>query len=94
MAGTDPLDADSDGEEGKYFVWQYDEIDSLLTKYDAAIIKQYFGITEIGYFEGVINAENNLGVFFKDQGNFSKAGKFFEKALKLSEKLKYQKIGK
>ena len=46
-------DADSDGEEGKYFVWAYDEIDSLLTEHDSEVIKQYFGITDTGNFEGV-----------------------------------------
>ncbi|WP_119844797.1 thioredoxin domain-containing protein [Reichenbachiella sp. MSK19-1] len=45
------LDADSDGEEGKFYVWQASEIDSLLGE-KAQIFKTYYGITPKGNFEG------------------------------------------
>ena len=45
------LDADSEGHEGKFYVWSEEEIDSLLGD-DAAIVKTHFGITPKGNFEG------------------------------------------
>jgi uncharacterized protein len=44
------LDADSEGEEGKYYVWQKREVDEILGK-DAAIFCQLFDITEMGNWE-------------------------------------------
>jgi uncharacterized protein YyaL (SSP411 family) len=45
------LDADSEGVEGKFYVWSVDELRSLLgPEADAAI--SYFGATEGGNFEG------------------------------------------
>jgi uncharacterized protein YyaL (SSP411 family) len=41
------LDADSEGEEGKFYVWQKSEIDQLLGK-DAAAFCSYYDITEKG----------------------------------------------
>ncbi|HUQ19501.1 MAG TPA: thioredoxin domain-containing protein [Gemmatimonadaceae bacterium] len=45
------LDADSEGHEGKFYVWSEDEIDSVLGS-EAALIKSHFGITARGNFEG------------------------------------------
>ncbi|MEZ5667984.1 MAG: thioredoxin domain-containing protein [Alphaproteobacteria bacterium] len=45
------LDADSEGEEGKYYVWSEAEIDQLLGP-DAALFKQAYGVTAEGNFEG------------------------------------------
>lgn len=41
------LDADSEGEEGKFYVWQKDEVERLLGK-DAAVFCGYYDITEKG----------------------------------------------
>ncbi|WP_109829420.1 thioredoxin domain-containing protein [Reichenbachiella versicolor] len=46
------LDADSDGEEGKFYVWSKKEIDELLSEEEALVIKKYYGITKSGNFEG------------------------------------------
>ena len=45
------LDADSEGHEGKFYVWGEDEIDSLLGA-DASVFKTYYGVTAGGNFEG------------------------------------------
>ena len=45
------LDADSEGHEGKFYVWTEDEIDSLLGA-DARAFKTYYGVTPGGNFEG------------------------------------------
>ncbi|HET6760698.1 MAG TPA: thioredoxin domain-containing protein, partial [Gemmatimonadaceae bacterium] len=45
------LDADSEGHEGKFYVWSEDEIDSLLGA-DARVFKTYYGVTPGGNFEG------------------------------------------
>jgi uncharacterized protein YyaL (SSP411 family) len=43
------LDADSEGEEGKFYVWQKNEVDLLLGK-DASVFCRYYDITEKGNF--------------------------------------------
>ncbi len=45
------LDADSEGEEGKYYIWTEAEIDSLLTPQEAQVAKRYWGITKRGNWE-------------------------------------------
>lgn len=45
------LDADSEGEEGKFYVWQKEEIESLLGK-DAQVFCNYYDISENGNWEG------------------------------------------
>lgn len=44
------LDADSEGKEGKFYVWTKDEIRSILGG-DADLFDEYFGITEKGNWE-------------------------------------------
>ncbi|HEV2527298.1 MAG TPA: thioredoxin domain-containing protein [Thermomicrobiales bacterium] len=45
-------DADTEGVEGKTFVWTPEEIRSLLLPGDAAIVIAAFGVTDAGNFEG------------------------------------------
>jgi uncharacterized protein YyaL (SSP411 family) len=44
-------DADSEGHEGRFFVWQKDELESLLGE-DAELAIAYWGISETGNFDG------------------------------------------
>ena len=46
------MDADSEGVEGKYYVWKRSEIEEILGKEDANVFAQYFDITEEGNWEG------------------------------------------
>ena len=45
-------DADSEGEEGTYFIWTEKEIRELLEKEDSDFIIRLYAITEKGNFEG------------------------------------------
>lgn len=45
-------DADSEGEEGKFFVWSPEEIEAIIGKADAAIFRRYYDVTSSGNFEG------------------------------------------
>lgn len=45
-------DADSDGEEGKFYVWSYEEICGILGKEKGRKFCEHFGITKQGNFEG------------------------------------------
>jgi uncharacterized protein YyaL (SSP411 family) len=45
------LDADSEGHEGRYYVWDAAELDTLLGA-DASLMKSYWGVTPEGNFEG------------------------------------------
>jgi uncharacterized protein YyaL (SSP411 family) len=46
------LDADSEGEEGKFYVWSRDEIESLLGTADAEFFAHHYDVTAQGNFEG------------------------------------------
>jgi uncharacterized protein YyaL (SSP411 family) len=45
-------DADSEGEEGKFFLWTPDEVKALLGDEDGRVFCEYFDVTERGNFEG------------------------------------------
>lgn len=45
------LDADSEGEEGKFYVWTAEEIKNVLQE-DAHLFMAYYGVTETGNWEG------------------------------------------
>jgi uncharacterized protein len=46
------LDADSEGEEGKFYVWSYDEIVGQLGIDDGAFFARHYDVTPAGNFEG------------------------------------------
>src|SRR5262249_37335895 len=56
------LDADSEGEEGKYYVWSLQEIDQVLGADDAAFFAANYDVTADGNFEGhnILNELNDL----------------------------------
>ncbi len=45
-------DADSEGEEGVYYIWTPEQIEKILGKKDGKIFNKVFGITTSGNFEG------------------------------------------
>ena len=46
------LDADSEGEEGKFYVWSLVEIEDTLGAEDARLFAEMYGVTREGNFEG------------------------------------------
>src|SRR6202046_1582228 len=46
------LDADSEGEEGKFYVWSYAEVMNLLGQDDGEFFAQHYDVTVGGNFEG------------------------------------------
>jgi hypothetical protein len=62
------LDADSEGEEGRYYVWRKDEIDAALGP-RAAAFSAIYGVTEPGNFEGR-NILNRLSADAADETEF------------------------
>ncbi len=46
------LDADSEGEEGKFYVWSADEIEAILDKPSASLFAEFYDVTPHGNFEG------------------------------------------
>lgn len=58
------LDADSEGVEGKFYVWQQDEVKELLGA-DAGIFCEYYDITEKGNWEemNILRVKKPLEVF-------------------------------
>jgi len=60
-------DADSEGEEGKFFLWTPAELEAVLGE-DAALIGDYFGVSEGGNFEGsnILHTRKSPQQFLKD----------------------------
>ena len=57
------LDADSEGEEGKYYVWTYDEIRTALGD-DATLIFDFYNVGKVGNFEGNATVLSRNGAAF------------------------------
>ncbi|MCZ7395161.1 MAG: thioredoxin domain-containing protein [Candidatus Methanoperedens sp.] len=64
-------DADSEGEEGKFYLWTEDEIRSVLSGEEALLIKKVFNITHEGNFpEGKSTGRN---IFYLSKSLYEKA---------------------
>jgi uncharacterized protein len=59
-------DADSEGEEGKFFVWSKDELEEILGE-NAKIAIEYWGVSARGNFEGhnILNVPNDDSIAAK-----------------------------
>ena len=77
------LDADSEGEEGKFYVWGYDELKSILGN-DFDAFAQYYDVSKEGNFEhGKINLRAKDGVKKARDGRFTNE---LQKLLKIRNK--------
>ncbi|MFP5354525.1 MAG: thioredoxin domain-containing protein [Gemmatimonadota bacterium] len=63
------LDADSEGHEGKFYVWDDEELSTVLG-HDAAVLREYWGVTPGGNFEGrnILNVAADPSVVARRHG--------------------------
>ncbi len=63
-------DADSEGVEGKFFVWTPYEMEKVLGAQDAALLQAYFGVTYEGNFEGsnILHTPKSAAEVAREQG--------------------------
>lgn len=63
------LDADSEGVEGKFYVWTYEEIQNFLDT-DAELFSRYYDITQKGNWEGknIPRVKKPLNEFAREEG--------------------------
>lgn len=59
-------DADSEGAEGKFYVWRTDEIMEILGKEDADLFCQFYNIKTSGNFEHGTTVLNHIGASLED----------------------------
>ena len=76
------LDADSEGEEGKFYVWKYEEIEKILG-IETDFFTEYYNIEKRG------NWEQGNNILLRKKGNA-----FFSKKYKLNEVQLRQKVDK
>jgi uncharacterized protein YyaL (SSP411 family) len=67
------LDADSEGEEGKFYVWSAAEIDDVLGKEDAAVFAAHYDVSLQGNFEGrtILNRLKHLPRSMEDEARLA-----------------------
>ena len=67
------LDADSEGEEGKFYVWSEREVAEILGKEDAAFFSAHYDVTAHGNFEGhnILNRLKHLTRSMEDEGRLA-----------------------
>ena len=82
------LDADSEGEEGRYYVWTYDEVEKILGQ-DSLVFCDFFDITKEGNWEG----QNILRRLYAEE-EFAKRHQITVKQLKEIIKTGKEKLNK
>jgi uncharacterized protein YyaL (SSP411 family) len=67
------LDADSEGEEGKFYVWAHADIVQVLGEDDAAFFVQHYDVSEGGNFEGhnILNRLKGLPRSMEDEARLA-----------------------
>lgn len=89
------LDADSESEEGKYYVWQKEELEDLLGK-DFNVFADYYNINDIGYWEHdnyiLVRNENVSDIFFKHQITAEELGKTISKCKTILLKVREKRV--
>jgi len=63
-------DADSEGVEGKFYVWTLEEVQNILGRETASIVVPYYNVTEQGNFEkkNILNVQQTISQFAKEKG--------------------------
>jgi uncharacterized protein YyaL (SSP411 family) len=76
------LDADSEGEEGKFYVWSLAEVQQILGTDDAAFFAMHYDVTAEGNFEGhnILNRLKDLPRNMEDEARLAEARPLLFKA--------------
>ena len=86
------LDADSEGEEGKYYVWTKTELDNLLGE-KSKIFSDYYSVTSIGNWEG-----NNILFITQNKDDLLKkyqvSEEIFDRTISESKKVLFEERNK
>jgi len=64
-------DADSEGEEGKFYVWTPEEVKRIIGEKAGDIFCRFYGVTKAGNFEGgrsILNIETPIEIFAQKEG--------------------------
>ncbi|MGQ3671343.1 thioredoxin domain-containing protein [Xanthobacter sp. TB0136] len=72
-AFTASLDADSEGEEGRFYVWSAEEISAILGPDDAAFFGRFYDVTRQGNWEGhtILNRTKAGSVSLEDEARLA-----------------------
>jgi uncharacterized protein YyaL (SSP411 family) len=63
-------DADSEGEEGRFYTWELSGVEELLETHDAALCREAFGIDSSGnYLEEANRTRNGRNILFRSEGD-------------------------
>ncbi len=76
------LNADSEGEEGIFYVWTSEEIDKIVNTEEADLLKDFYGIKKTG------NWEKGTNILFRQYSNEEYAARKGLNLIDLNEKLK------
>ncbi|MBN2156274.1 MAG: thioredoxin domain-containing protein [Candidatus Lokiarchaeota archaeon] len=81
------LDADSEGEEGKYYVWKKTELEKIIPTEMQKLFFQAYGVTEIGNFE-----HNTNHLYISDEELVEKYKNEFTQILKSLHSIREKRI--
>ncbi len=87
-------DADSEEEEGKFYIWTKEQLTAALGKADAGFVVEVFGVTETGNFEGanILHLEKSLAEWAREKGMTT--AQFVEKTDKILSRLNLARAGR
>jgi uncharacterized protein YyaL (SSP411 family) len=86
------FDADSEGEEGKFYVWTVQELEKILSAEELVFVREDFEVSfEGNYYDEATQQKNTKNIFYLEYSlqNFDeeKTSKFFEKFNPIKQKL-------